>query len=203
MSAKLASDLDNPEFVGARNPDDGLWVQFDSRKELMGKKSEEAGHPVYEMRDYVTIRVPGDTLNVVVRPVTPSDKARFPRQWAHYQNTRESGAVDGWALEEWPMVNAAQVEELKYRKCFTVEQLAGMPDGIAQSLGMGYLDLKHKAITALRRASEGTDELKQRDEIIQKQAEALAAMEERLAKLEASRPGRRPKQEGESKAEAE
>lgn len=195
---KLASDVDNPDFVGARNPDDTLWVRFESRKHLHQFKSEQAGHPVYEMVDFVTIQAPGDQLNVIERIATDKDKARFPRQWAHFMNTKTSGVVDGWAIEEWPLVNAAQAEELKYRKFFTVEQLAEAPDNVVQSLGMGYMELKQKAIIAVRNARDNSLVHKQAAEL-KKRDEQLAAMQEQinslLAAQKAGKPGRPAKAE--------
>lgn len=196
-SLKLASDLDNTDFVGARNPDDSLWVKFESRKHLNAFKSEQEGHPVYDMVDFVTIQAPGDQLNVVDHIVTDRDKARFPRQWAHFQNTKTSGKMEGWAIEEWPLVTAAQAEELKYRKFATVEQLAEAPFNIVQSMGMGYIELQEKAKIALKNAKDGSFALQQAAEL-KKRDDQIAAMQAQLEQLLAmqaekpGKPGRKP-----------
>lgn len=188
-SMKLATDLDNSDFVGARNPDDSAWVKFESRKHLNQFKSEQEGHPVYEMRDFVTIQCPGDQLSVLDTFVSESHKMRFPRQWAHFQNTKTNIAVDGWAIDTWPLITAAQAEELKYRKFQTVEQLADAPFTIIQSMGMGYIELQEKAKIAIRSAKDGSfaqqlaAESKRKDEqlaAMQEQINALLAKSEKV-----------------------
>ena len=180
---KLASDVDNSEFVGARNPDDTLWVKFESRKFKNEFESEKQGHPIYEMRDFITIQAPGDQLTTIDTFVNESHKRRFPRQWAHYQNTKNNEHVQGWAIDTWPVINAAQAEDLKYRKFQTVEQLAEAPLNVIQSMGMGYVELQEKAKAALNNAKDGAfaikqaAELKKRDDLIasmQAQIDALA-----------------------------
>lgn len=191
MNLGIATDLSNTNFAGASNPDDQLWVRFESRKYEIKHKSEKEGHPVFEMRDFVVIQAPGDQLNIRNTLVTEEHKRRFPRQWAHYQNTKQNETPQGWLLEAWPAVNAAQVEELKYRKVFTVEQLAEMSFGLVQKLGMGYVELQTKAKAAVVAAKDGAIvqaqavELKKRDEQISAQQAQLDAMAKQMQELSA------------------
>jgi hypothetical protein len=181
-SPKLASDVDNADFVGARNPDDSLWVKFEERKFLNEFKTEQEGHPIFEMREFITIRSPGDPLTVIDTFVTEKHKARFPRQWAHYKNTHENVMVDGWAIDSWPMVTSAQAEEFKYRKFQTVEQLAEAPFNIIQTMGMGYIELQEKAKIALKNAKDGSFAIQQAAEL-KKRDDQIAAMQSQIAQL--------------------
>ena len=174
---KLATDLDNSDFVGARNPDDNLWVKFELRKWPNAFKSEQEGHPIFEMREFITIQSPGDQLTTIDTFVTEAHKRRFPRQWAHYMNTRTNEGVQGWAIDTWPVVNAAQAEELKYKKVHTVEQLAELPFNVLQTLGMGYVELQEKAKVALQNAKDGS--------LVLKQAAELKRRDEQIASLQA------------------
>lgn len=195
---KLATDMDNSDFVGARNPDDDLWVKFDSRKYLNAYESEQQGHPIYEMRDFITIQSPGDTRTVIETFVQESHKKRFPRQWAHYQNTKTNIDADGWAIDTWPVITAAQAEELKYRKFQTVEQFADASYAIVQALGMGYVELQQKAKAALKQAKDGSfaiqqaAELKRRDDQIEALQAQINAISSQVAKSDAPKKRGRP-----------
>lgn len=187
---QLASDVDNQQFVGARNPDDMLWVKFESRKYENVYKSELEGHPVYEMRDFVTIQAPGDQLTVIDTFVTEAHKRRFPRQWAHFLNTKDNEAPQGWLLESWPPINAAQVEELRYRKFRTVEQLAEAPLNLIQSLGMGFVELQNKAKIALNMSKDSASATKLEAELRHRD-EQIAALQDQMKVLLASKEEKR------------
>jgi len=187
-SNKLASDLDNTDFVGATNPDDQLFVQFYEEPLEIRYKSAQAGHPVYEMRDFIKIHTPGSELNKVVSVVEESHKRRFPRQWAHYQNTKQNAPVEGWALEKWPQINAAQVKELKYHNVFTVEMLAGLPFGTVQGLGMGYVELQEQAKIAMKAAKDASFVTSQAAELAKRDKE-IEVLKEQMAQLMADKKG--------------
>lgn len=192
---KLASDLDNTEFVGATNPDSQLFVQFFEEAREITFKSAEAGHPVYEMRDYISIQVPGNELTKVVEQVEDRHKRRFPQQWAHYQNTKQNAPVEGWALKEWTQINAAQLKVLNFHNFFTVEQLAAAADGTINGLGMGYMELKTKAVNALKAAKDASFATQQAAELEKRDAE-IAVLKEQMAQLMESQPKRgRPKKD--------
>lgn len=137
MSQLVASDDANPNFIGAHNPDAKLTVQFYSRPVQNMFKTEAAGRPIYEDLDYVKIFTPGNQLNEIDTPARDDHKVRFPLHWARYQNNRsgESGLI-GTPINQWALVSAAQAEELKYLKFFTVESVANSSDLQLQSLGM-------------------------------------------------------------------
>jgi hypothetical protein len=77
-SARLASDLDNPDYTGATNPDSRLAVMFYSKPIENEFQSMAQGRPIFEDRDFVKIFVPGDPTTVVDTFVREDHKARFP-----------------------------------------------------------------------------------------------------------------------------
>ena len=83
MSQMLASDLNNPEFVGASNPDARLSVVFFSKPLKNNFRTEQEGRPIFDDCDMVRIYVPGDDKNIVETFVRDDHKRRFPLQWAH------------------------------------------------------------------------------------------------------------------------
>lgn len=149
--------------------DDKLHIVFEYRPGIDKTKSEEAGHPVHKDVLWILLTPPGgDTRE---RPVDSIDKVRFAQRIAQFEATQgESDGIEGFRLEEWPQITRAQAENLKYRKIYTVEQLAETPDGNLQNV-MGGMGLKQKAAEYLEKTTG---------------AEAqLAAMAKRIEELEA------------------
>lgn len=157
----LASDLNNPEFVGARNPDTGLFVEFYWHEPVDAWSSREKSQQ--EQRNVVVkgakqpfcrIMVPGVKETIWEEAVAERHKQRFPQQWLAWQIAEGliggNEDIPGWKLAEWDELNSDQVRELLYLRFQTVEQLAGANDKQIQGIGMGGLMLREKARVALR-----------------------------------------------------
>ena len=128
---------ENPEYNGARNPDDALWVRFYSQPRHNEFKSEQEQRPVFEDVTYIEIHTPGNNLNIIQTPARPEHQRRFPRQWAHFKNTNgDEGDKNGTPLSAWPVLTPASVEMLKFLKFYTVEQIAFASDDQIQKIGM-------------------------------------------------------------------
>lgn len=204
----LASDINNPEFAGAANPDSALWVEFRHDKIMDEFRSQQEGKPVYRWCDFVKIMVPGNNLSIIDRVATDADKARFPLHWARYQQSKETPVdVIGTPIDQWTLIGRDQAESLRYNKFFTVESIANASDGALSRLGMAAgLDpftLRTRAQAYLQAAKTGADaasredELRKRDEQIAKQQAQIEAMQAQMqALLEHQNkrgPGRPPK----------
>ena len=184
----LASDLINPQFVGARNPDELLSVEFHWQpvKTMFGKPAlEEDGTPKRTI--FVKIERPGETSSIVDTPMREEHKKRFPRQWLAFQMAEgiESGNPDvpGWKIEEWKELDPNTLRDLKYMRFHTVEQIAGASDAQIQRMGMGAAGLRVKARAALAgRMDEGVKaEIASRDKKI---ADLEAKLDRLLAAVE-------------------
>lgn len=196
-SMGLASDLNNPNFVGAINPDSALHVRFYSRPVMQPFRSNAEGHPIFEDTIYIEIYTPGSQLNTIDRPKRPEDEARFPLQWAHYKNIHGAdGQVVGTPLNQWPLLTPAQAETLKALKFFTVESIAFASDLQLQPMGIGVtgisaMALRDRAKTYLAVAkdsafaSKQAEEIKKRDEQIAAQGEQLVEMQKQMQALAA------------------
>lgn len=138
MSNMIASDDANPDFVGARNPDASLSVLFYSKALRNNFKSEEAGRPIFDDVDMVKIFLPGDDKNVIDTFARDDHKARFPQQWAHYQNklAGDQRLAGKTPIDQWPRVSPAMAEELRAIKFLAVEDIANASDAQIQALGM-------------------------------------------------------------------
>lgn len=191
----IASDLNNPDFVGARNPDDGLYKEFFWHEAVDAWASREASQKAQKRvvvklpkAPYIRIMVPGDKTTEVVQAVTEAHKQRFPREWMAWQIEEGliggDGDIPGWKLSEWPEIEPDTVRELLHMRFQTVEQLAGASDKQIQGIGMGGLNLRERARVALRNkmGAETQSALAEKDK-------EMEAMKERLAKMEAMLQG--------------
>jgi hypothetical protein len=120
----------NIEHFDPRNPyagDEKAVIQFLMGTRLHDAKTIEEGRPIYVDEEFIKIFNSKD--NIIERPVRDSDKQRWPRQYQAWKLTGESTpGASGTRLEFWPQMTRAQVEEFKYFKIFTVEQLAEAPE---------------------------------------------------------------------------
>jgi len=222
----IASDQNNPEFVGAHNPDARLAVRFYERAVKNEFMTQKEGRPIFATADYVEINVPGDNTLTLDVPVTPEHKNRFPLHWARYQNakgTGQDGQVVGTPLEQWPQIDRAQAAELKALKFTTVDSIANASDAQLQRIGMiagmaphafrdrarRYLDVAHGMAETNNRAEE-IEALRKENESIRlaaeerdrKSQEAMAKLQEQMqtliARMAEPAPRGRPRKQEEA-----
>lgn len=206
--AKLASDVDNPDFVGAVNPDSRLSVIFYKKAVQNEYETEQQKRPIFFDQDFVRIQVPGDTTTAIDTPARDEHKQRFPMHWARYQNQQGADAQNiGTPLEQWPRLTRSQVEELRALKFYTVEQIASASDAQLQRIGMlagmSPYAFRDHAVRFLKVAnddattSEAEERVKQLEEERAKEREEfkaqLAAMQEQIAALAVQKKRGRPK----------
>lgn len=184
MEGALASDDRNPNFAGARNPDDVLAVQFYNRAVQDNFKSEKEGLPIFRDEKWVRIMIPGRSDLTVETPVDGSHPQRFPRQWAVFMNQQsETDQMVGTPVTEWPVLTRAQAEELKGKKFYTVQQIAECSDAQITALGMNANSLRQKARAFLSQADKTAQAQSQAAEIARRDEENNA-LKAQIAKLE-------------------
>jgi hypothetical protein len=162
--------------------DSRLAVTFYKRSMKQDDESMAAGRPIFKEFDFVRICVPGDSLTEIDTYAHDEHKARFPRQWAHYQN-QVAGQEDvvGTPLDQWPQVTRSQAEELRGLKFQTVESIADCSDQQLQRIGMvagmSPHNFRLKAKAFLNLANDSA-------EVAQRESE-LQALKEENAKIKA------------------
>lgn len=178
---------DSARFAG----DKRLMVHFYKRPVHNQFKSNEEGRPIYDEKVYVRIIVPGDKHNIVDTPATREHtQVRFAEQYAKFMRNEEQ-VVSGTPLKIWPPLSITQVAELNALNITTVEQLATLPDNLAQQF-MGFNGLRVKAQLFLDAAKDGAAsskliaELAERDTKINVMEANMAALTEQLNKLTAA-----------------
>lgn len=191
MSAMLASDLNNPNFVGPVNPDSLLAVEFYWHEPEDVHASEREQRVVRGQKmPYVRISNAGDHTSVMESPVLDSHKRRFPDKWLYFQiqNNMVEGAAEipGWKIEEWTHLNPEQVRELKFMRFSVVEQVANASDAQCQKMGMQGYGLREAARLALRERMGASvkSEMDKKDAEISALKAADAEKEARLKKME-------------------
>lgn len=144
-------------------------------------KSLEEGRPVFDEREMVEIRIPGDRLATHVNYVLDEHRQRWPDHYAAFKRG-EARAASGTPLEHWPVMTTGRVAMLKALGILSVEELSTLPDNMLASLGMGAREIRDQARAYLDAASDGAAasraatenaELRAQMERMQKQMETL------------------------------
>lgn len=167
--------------------DNKLYVEFSRKPRLHPAKSREAGRAIYEEADYVRIHVPGDKSSVVERPVTEMDIQRFADRYKKWK-AGQSEAVIGTPLTALPGMTPAKVEEYRYFKIVTVEQLADANDGLGQKF-MSFQQDKQRAKAFMEVAANNAPIEKMNEELSKRDAEIenLKTMVEALQAAQSSK----------------
>ena len=149
--------------------DSKLYVEFYRKPVLQPGKSRDAGRAVYDEVDYVRIHVPGDKASVIERPLSDQDKFRFADRYAKWQ-AGQAEAVTGTPLSALPGMTASKVEEYKFFKLVTVEQLADANDNLGGKF-MSFQQDKQRAKAFLEVAANNAPIEKMNAELAKRDAE--------------------------------
>jgi hypothetical protein len=176
--------VDEASATGAQRfrHDDRLYATFTVKPVFDQHSSNDKGRPIYMDRDFITIIVPGDKHSVVMRQARQQDIQRFPRQYEAYKQGKEE-QQQGTPLGLMPWMSPGRVEEYKFFRIVTVEQLANAADEGGKNF-MGFQQDKLKAKEYMDAANRGVgaqeleDQLAKRDNEL---AELRAQVDELLA----------------------
>lgn len=168
--------------------DSKLYVEFYRKPVLQPGKSREAGRAVYEEIDYVRIHVPGDKSSVIERPVSQQDVFRFQDRYNKWKAGQEE-AVTGTPLSALPGMTASKVEEYKFFKLVTVEQLAEANDNLGAKF-MSFHQDKQRAKAFIEVAKNNAPIEKMNEELQKRDAE-IENLKTMVEALQASQSGKR------------
>lgn len=142
-------------------------VKFFHHPTIKVRDSQEAGRPVFEDIEMISIIWPGEKEAVQVM-ANPWHRRRFQRQYDAFKNGQEV-AHSGSPLDLLFPAKPALVKTLNQFNIFTVENLAGVADGMLDSLPQGR-ELQRRAQAYIASATSGS-----RFHEMQAQIEALTA----------------------------
>jgi len=186
--------------------DDKLYVTFSSKAVVDVIKSREAARPIHQQVTYVRIQQPAER-DYVERPATDLDIRRFRRQYQAFLDGKVE-QPEGTLLSVLFFNNPEIVENLKYLKLFTIEQLANINDTQIQQIGLGGREFHQKAKDFLSKSEKGKGfhELEQQikqlnlkvQELTDKNSALEAAFEDEGEEVHIPKKrGRKPKTQGE------
>lgn len=164
--------------------DDKLHVQFFTKAVYSAVRSEQEGRPVFEEYPMIKMFIPGDKNTVIEDFVNEVHKKRFASRWEAFEKKMDQPIV-GTPLAHWTYATPGLVAELNAMNVHTVEQLADLPDNLAQRL-MGNFALREKAKAYLKAAKDTAIVEKQNVEL-EVLRENLAALQQEMKDLKASK----------------
>lgn len=178
------SSSDGLVSISGQPGDAQALVKFFPKSVIHGFKSQEAGHPVYMKKDYISVMFPGER-DTVIREVKPTDKMRWPRQWAAYEAGAEQEVEGTPILHLFP--NDPEIaDNLGAVKIKTIEQLAGLSDTQLLGIGMGAREFQNRAKRFLEGAAAAGKyhrlerELAERDRKIEQLAGLIEALQKQV-----------------------
>ena len=122
----------------------------------------QTGRVVMRPRVTCEIHIPGDHLQTATHYVDPDNPhdliiQRFPEEWERFNRTRANeNDPTKWRLDNWPMLNPAQVAMLKMKHVYYVEDLAELTDQqVMDTIGIGGQKLREHAKAAVQTAQLG------------------------------------------------
>lgn len=143
---------DPRDFERREAADKSVYVKFYTKPVKNEEKSITEGRPIFDDKEYLEIRTPGDQNNVIQRPVTQMDRDRFRRAYGAFKDGLEA-VTSGTPLAEVAWITRSQVEELTHMKVMSLEQLSELRDDICSRYA-GMYALKQKAQAHLKAATE-------------------------------------------------
>ena len=149
--------------------DNKLYVEFYRKPVLQPGESRAAGRAVFKEIDYIRIHVPGDKASVIERPVTQQDEFRFQDRYNKWKAGQEE-AVTGTPLSALPGMTPSKVEEYKFFKLVTVEQLAEANDNLGSKF-MSFQQDKQRAKAFMEVARNNAPIEKMNEELQKRDAE--------------------------------
>ena len=160
-------------------------VKFFYRDIKMSFKSKEAGKPIWETREFISIMKPGNSKDIMEREVSELDKERWNAIYKAWKN-REDQIQSGTRIEVLPGIEQGRIETCKSLNIYTLEQLTNIDEDGIENLGDGARELIRDAKRYLQ-GSTASDEMQKEVDAIKienkKLKEENEVLEERIYEL--------------------
>lgn len=168
------------------------------------------GRPVFKMVEYIRISG-GDLRNLPDKPAHEGHRRAYPREYAAFKAGTSQDSASGTLLSAWGGVSPERVEELRFFRIHTVEQLAEVPDGQLNQMGLHTRKERERARDYIKTAKGNAPVMQLRSELESRDAR-IAELERRLELMLTQQrpaeeappkrgPGRPPKSETSQAAE--
>lgn len=159
-----------------------VFFREDAVKNEMASRN---GPAVYDTVAYIKVLAAGQKQSFPIYEVertlsdgsTKQDKAVYWRFREVYEawKAKQQPAISGTPLEQWPLMDRALVAAFKDANVFTVQQLAGLPDGALENVRAKAMEWRAKAKAWLEDANNAavTVELRAENEKLKADMEDL------------------------------
>ncbi len=114
--------------------EEGVIARFYDRVVKTDKLTAD-GLPKFKLVCFCEIRIKDNNSEIYDQQATKEKIKRFPREYALYQLSKKK-IEDGTPLEQFAFLDAAEIETLKLRGIFTVENLAELSEQKADELSL-------------------------------------------------------------------
>lgn len=160
-----------------KSEEENVFARFYD-KVIKTDRVKENNMPVFEECTYIEIAIPDDR-DVVNRRADQEDIDRFPAEYNRYLNNKKK-MIEGTPLNQFSFLTAIQMENCRYFGIETVEELAGLDEDKAKTMGIS--DERLAAETFLENAKSFAE----KEQKYEKEIEELKAENEKLkAEIEA------------------
>lgn len=143
---------------------DTTFPRFFLKEEQDHIATAREGRPIFKSIEMVEVIMPGVAIfNKPAFKVTDEHRQRWPEQYDKFKKGQEV-AIDGTPIEQWSILNRAQVLELKALEIHTIEACAELSDTAIQRIPMygrrlrdlaaSYLDDAERMATVTRLTEE-------------------------------------------------
>lgn len=136
--------------------DSNLLVMFYNKAVEIPAKSQQLGRRYCENQIYVKIQHPGETHNIIDRPIKDEDKHRFARHWQAFVMNRTQ-VPEGTPIDLLFPNNPSFAENLRAMGIYTVEQCSQLSATAIESIGRGGQETVNRAKQYLENANKGAD----------------------------------------------
>jgi hypothetical protein len=164
--------------------DKELSVRFFLHATENPRKTKEAGRPIYDEVEMVSIMAPGNTKSEYTALAhsmhydsNQSKQHTYAKRFDDHYEAFKKGLdehLSGTPLAEVPFLTIGQKAEMRAKGIKTVEQLAGMADRSIRSAGMGFRQYVDAAKAYLDKAN-GTAQMANEMAELRRQLEELKA----------------------------
>ena len=112
-----------------------VFAKFYDRVVKTDEVDKKTGLPVFKEVCFVEIRLKNNTTDIVDQPATEEKKQRFKKEYELYLQSKEE-LKEGTALSLFAFLTPLEIETLKVRGIFSLEDFSKMTKNQAEDLGL-------------------------------------------------------------------
>lgn len=117
-----------PSDAQGQQSEPGTFARFFVDAEPSAHASGIAGRPISRDVEKIAIRAVHDRNSEFVGLADENYKRRFPKEYAAFKATQQSGMVEGTSLSSWPPMTPSLIKNFSSYSIRSVEQLAALSE---------------------------------------------------------------------------